>query len=113
MQQEVIAAKLRHPLYGSYLQAELAREAAKAQKSIEMLAAGPSSSIPYRNSQRPYARQSDEDGNDDVEAGSSDDPYERIKVFPNNNASKYRGPKPLSREEKVEFIEIMQFGESS
>jgi hypothetical protein len=113
MQQEVIDAKLKHPLYGAYLQAELEREVAKAQRRIKMQGARSSLSRPYRNSQRSNVQEVDEDDDDDIEDDPSDGRYERIKVFPNNNASKYRGPNPLSREEKVEFIEVMQFDEST
>lgn len=113
MQQEVIDAKLKNPLYGAYLQAELEREVVKTQKRIDMQGVRSSLSRPYRNSQRSNVQGVDEDDDDDIEDDLFDDRYERIKVFPNNKANRYRGPIPLSREEKVEFIEVMQFDKST
>jgi hypothetical protein len=114
MQQEVIDAKLRHPLYGPYLQAEIDREAAKVQeKRMQMKAAKASQSRHFRNSKSSSVQEAhDYDDGEGMEEEPFDDRYERIKVFPNNNASKYRGPKPLSREERLTFIDIMHYAKS-
>ena len=106
MQQEVINAKLKQPLYGHYLQTKIEREEVK---KAEMQAARSSQSRPYSNSQRSSAQGLDDE---DMQDDPFDDQFERISVFGSNNTGKDRAPKPLSREEKQVFIRIMQFEQS-
>ena len=110
MQREVINAKLRHPKYGPYLQAEFDRDAAKAQeRRMQMQVSRTAQSRQRNHSERMSVEELDDD-DDGERIGDDpfDDRYERIRVFPNNNASKYQGPKPLLRDEKLILINTMQ-----
>jgi hypothetical protein len=116
MQQEVMNAKLNHPLYGQYLRAELEREEAR---SVEMQV---TSSSTQRSTPQDF-----HDHNDDPDIlndpfADQHEPVARMtpllistngrRPFGTNNAGNNRASKPLSREEKKILINTMRFEDS-
>lgn len=117
-QQRLFNARRNDPHIGRYLQKTEAKRA-------EAQTARSSRSRPYRSSQ--IFRHQDFDDDDD-EMNIQDDPFAdqdepRSRMTPllirtngnplgTNNASNYRSPSPLSREEKTIFINTMIFGDS-
>ena len=106
LQRQSLAKSLHSPVWGHVLEAEIMKEEQKAAGKMSQTALMKYRAVQPNNVQEP--QQVDVEDVDYRPFGD-DDGYERVSVFGKNNTQPNSRPKPLSKEDRAEFIDCMRF----